>query len=58
MRVSIYDLNGNVLLEDELVSIGRKVTSGGNIVKMSKASKMGNAGLGIKTQMNLKGKGW
>jgi hypothetical protein len=44
MRVSIYDLNGNVLLEDEWVSIGRKVTSGGNIVKMSKASKMGNAG--------------
>jgi hypothetical protein len=26
MRVSIYDLNGNVLLE-EWVSIGRKVTS-------------------------------
>jgi hypothetical protein len=27
MRVSIYDLNGNVLLEDNWVSIGRKVTS-------------------------------
>jgi alpha-glucosidase len=38
MRVSIYDLNGNVLLEDEF-PLGYEY--GGNIVKMSKASKDG-----------------
>jgi hypothetical protein len=41
--------------------LGGESYDGGNIVKMSKASKMGNVfyGLGDKaTQMNLKGKGW
>jgi alpha-glucosidase len=60
MRVSIFDLNGNVLLEDELgFHWEESYEHGGNIVKMSKASKDGECfyGLGDKaTQMNLKGK--
>ncbi|CAM3086616.1 glycoside hydrolase family 31 protein [Flavobacterium frigoris] len=60
MRVSIYDLKGNVLLEDELgFHWEESYEYGGNIVKMSKASKDGECfyGLGDKaTQMNLKGK--
>ncbi|WP_029596752.1 glycoside hydrolase family 31 protein [Flavobacterium sp. ACAM 123] len=60
MRVSIFDLNGNVLLEDELgFHWEESYEYGGNIVKMSKASKDGECfyGLGDKaTQMNLKGK--
>ncbi|MFQ3173357.1 MAG: alpha-glucosidase, partial [Flavobacterium sp.] len=60
MRVSILDLNGNVLLEDELgFHWEESYEYGGNIVKMSKASKDGECfyGLGDKaTQMNLKGK--
>jgi alpha-glucosidase len=60
VRVSILDLNGNVLLEDELgFHWEESYEFGGNIVKMSKASKEGECfyGLGDKaTQMNLKGK--
>ena len=60
MRVSIFDLQGNVLLEDELgFHWEESYEYGGNIVKMSKASKDGECfyGLGDKaTQMNLKGK--
>jgi alpha-glucosidase len=60
MRKSIYDLEGNVLLEDELgFHWEESYEFGGNIVKMSKASKDGECfyGLGDKaTQMNLKGK--
>lgn len=60
MRVSIYDLSGSVLLEDELgFHWEESYEFGGNIVKMSKASKEGECfyGLGDKaTQMNLKGK--
>jgi hypothetical protein len=60
MRVSIYDLNENVLLEDELgFHWEESYEYGGNIVKMSKASKEGECfyGLGDKaTQLNLKGK--
>ena len=60
MRVSIYDLNENVLLEDELgFHWEESYEYGGNIVKMSKASKDGECfyGLGDKaTQLNLKGK--
>jgi alpha-glucosidase len=60
LRASIYDLKGNVLLEDELGFHWEECYEfGGNIVKMSKASKDGECfyGLGDKaTQMNLKGK--
>ncbi|MBC5838307.1 glycoside hydrolase family 31 protein [Flavobacterium muglaense] len=60
MRKSIYDLAGNVLLEDELgFHWEESFEFGGNIVKMSKSSKDGECfyGLGDKaTQMNLKGK--
>lgn len=60
MRLSILDLNENVLLEDELgFHWEESYEFGGNIVKMSKASKDGECfyGLGDKaTQMNLKGK--
>jgi len=60
MRKSIYDLKGNILLEDELgFHWEESYEYGGNIVKMSKASKDGECfyGLGDKaTQMNLKGK--
>lgn len=60
MRKSIYDIDGNILLEDELgFHWEESYEYGGNIVKMSKASKDGECfyGLGDKaTQMNLKGK--
>jgi alpha-glucosidase len=60
MRVSIFDFQGNVLLEDELgFHWEESYEYGGNIVKMSKTSKDGECfyGLGDKaTQMNLKGK--
>jgi alpha-glucosidase len=60
LRVSILDLNDNILLEDELgFHWEESYEFGGNIVKMSKASKDGECfyGLGDKaTQMNLKGK--
>jgi alpha-glucosidase len=60
MRVSIFDIHGTILLEDELgFHWEESYEHGGNIVKMSKASKDGECfyGLGDKaTQMNLKGK--
>ena len=60
MRVSIFDLNENLILEDELgFHWEESFEYGGNIVKMSKASKDGECffGLGDKaTQLNLKGK--
>lgn len=60
MRLSIFDLNENVILEDELgFHWEESYEYGGNIVKMSKASKDGECfyGLGDKaTQLNLKGK--
>ena len=60
MRKSIYDIEGAILLEDELGFHWEECYEfGGNIVKMSKASKDGECfyGLGDKaTQMNLKGK--
>ena len=60
LRLSIYDLSDAVLLEDELgFHWEESYEFGGNIVKMSKASKDGESfyGLGDKaTQMNLKGK--
>ena len=60
LRVSISDLEGNCILEDELgFHWEESYHFGGNIVKMSKASKDGESfyGLGDKaTQMNLKGK--
>lgn len=60
LRKSIYDIDGNTLLEDELgFHWEESYEYGGNIVKMSKASKDGECfyGLGDKaTQMNLKGK--
>ncbi|MGM8363698.1 glycoside hydrolase family 31 protein [Flavobacterium sp. ARAG 55.4] len=60
LRSFIYDLKGNVLLEDELgFHWEESYEFGGNIVKMSKASREGECfyGLGDKaTQMNLKGK--
>ena len=60
MRVSIFDLEDNVILEDELgFHWEESYENGGNIVKMSKASKEGECfyGLGDKaTQLNLKGK--
>lgn len=60
LRLSIYDLNDFLILEDELgFHWEESYEYGGNIVKMSKASKDGECfyGLGDKaTQMNLKGK--
>lgn len=60
MRLSIFDLEENIILEDELgFHWEESYEYGGNIVKMSKASKDGECfyGLGDKaTQMNLKGK--
>ncbi|MDI5895962.1 glycoside hydrolase family 31 protein [Flavobacterium algoritolerans] len=60
MRLSIFDLEDNIILEDELgFHWEESYEYGGNIVKMSKASKDGECfyGLGDKaTQMNLKGK--
>lgn len=60
LRLSVFDLDGNVILEDELgFHWEESYEYGGNIVKMSKASKDGECfyGLGDKaTQLNLKGK--
>ncbi|PRZ23497.1 glycoside hydrolase family 31 protein [Flavobacterium granuli] len=60
LRLSVFDLDGNVILEDELgFHWEESYEYGGNIVKMSKASKEGECfyGLGDKaTQLNLKGK--
>ena len=60
MRLSIYDLDDAVILEDELgFHFEESYEFGGNIVKMSKSSKDGECfyGLGDKaTQLNLKGK--
>ncbi len=60
MRMSIYDLEETIILEDELgFHWEESYEYGGNIVKMSKSSKDGECfyGLGDKaTQMNLKGK--
>lgn len=60
MRLSIFDLQDAIILEDELgFHWEESYEYGGNIVKMSKASKDGECfyGLGDKaTQMNLKGK--
>ncbi len=60
MRLSIFDLKDAIILEDELgFHWEESYEYGGNIVKMSKASKDGECfyGLGDKaTQMNLKGK--
>ncbi|MDI6049056.1 glycoside hydrolase family 31 protein [Flavobacterium sp. XS2P24] len=60
MRLSIFDVEDNIILEDELgFHWEESYEYGGNIVKMSKASKDGECfyGLGDKaTQMNLKGK--
>jgi alpha-glucosidase len=60
LRLSIYDLNDVLILQDELgFHWEESYEYGGNIVKMSKSSKDGECfyGLGDKaTQMNLKGK--
>jgi alpha-glucosidase len=60
LRLAIYDLNDQLILEDELgFHWEESYEYGGNIVKMSKSSKDGECfyGLGDKaTQMNLKGK--
>ena len=60
LRLSIYDLNDHLILEDELgFHWEESFEFGGNIVKMSKSSRDGECfyGLGDKaTQMNLKGK--
>ncbi|RKS94241.1 alpha-glucosidase [Flavobacterium limicola] len=60
MRLSIFDLEDTIILEDELgFHWEESYEYGGNIVKMSKSSKDGECfyGLGDKaTQMNLKGK--
>ena len=60
MRLSIFNLENTIILEDELgFHWEESYEYGGNIVKMSKASKDGECfyGLGDKaTQMNLKGK--
>ncbi|MFV8376774.1 glycoside hydrolase family 31 protein [Flavobacterium sp. LB1P71] len=60
MRLSIFDLEDNLILEDELgFHWEESYEYGGNIVKMSKSSKDGECfyGLGDKaTQLNLKGK--
>ena len=59
-RVSIFDIQGNVILEDELgFHWEESYEFGGNIVKMSKASREGECfyGLGDKaSHLNLKGK--
>ena len=52
MRVSIFDLSGNVLLEDELgFHWEESYEFGGNIVKMSKASKEGESFLHADAKM-------
>ncbi|MFV8269351.1 glycoside hydrolase family 31 protein [Flavobacterium sp. GT2N3] len=60
MRLSIFDLEDTIILEDELgFHWEESYEYGGNIVKMSKTSKDGECfyGLGDKaTQLNLKGK--
>lgn len=60
MRLSIYDLDDTIILEDELgFHWEESYEFGGNIVKMSKSSKDGECfyGLGDKaTHLNLKGK--
>ncbi len=60
MRVDLFDLEGNSILEDELgFHFEESYHFGGNIVKMSKVSKEGESfyGLGDKpTHLNLKGK--
>lgn len=60
MRVSLFDVNGNCILEDELgFHWEENYHFGGNIVKMSKASRDGESfyGLGDKaSHLNLKGK--
>ncbi|MGQ2984664.1 glycoside hydrolase family 31 protein [Flavobacterium sp.] len=60
LRTGIYDINGNVLMEDELGFHWEEIYEyGGNVVKMSKVSSDGENfyGLGDKaTHMNLKGK--
>lgn len=60
LRLSILDLDNVILLEDELgFHWEESYEFGGNIVKMSKASREGESfyGLGDKaTQLNLKGK--
>lgn len=60
LRTGIYDINGNVLLEDEQGFHWEEIYEyGGNVVKMSKVSPDGENfyGLGDKaTHMNLKGK--
>lgn len=60
LRISIFDLKDDVILEDELgFHWEESYEYGGNIVKMSKTSKDGECfyGLGDKaTQLNLKGK--
>lgn len=60
LRLIIFDLEGKIVLEDELgFHWEENYEFGGNVVKMSKASMDGECfyGLGDKaTQMNLKGK--
>ncbi|MEL1244637.1 glycoside hydrolase family 31 protein [Flavobacterium sp. DGU11] len=60
LRTGIYDIEGAVLLEDELGFHWEEIYEyGGNVVKMSKVSKDGENfyGLGDKaTHLNLKGK--
>ncbi|MCR5863092.1 glycoside hydrolase family 31 protein [Flavobacterium sp. J372] len=60
LRAGIYDLEGNVLLEDEQGFHWEEIYEyGGNVVKMSKVSRDGENfyGLGDKaTHLNLKGK--
>jgi len=60
LRTGIYDINGSVLMEDELGFHWEEIYEyGGNVVKMSKVSPDGENfyGLGDKaTHMNLKGK--
>lgn len=60
LRVGLYDLEGNVILEDELgFHWEESFEYGGNFVKMSKSSRDGENfyGLGDKpTNFNLKGK--
>ena len=60
MRVSIYDLDNNIILEDELgFHWEESYHYGGNIIKMSKTSKDGECfyGMGDKaSHSNLKGK--
>ena len=60
LRIGIYDLEGAVILEDEIGFHWEECYEyGGNIIKMSKASRDGESyyGLGDKaTQLNLKGK--